>query len=795
MSGSGSRRPPARVVAVAAGVVVLLAAVVVGIWMLRPGVERPAAVARPPAEPLRAERPAEPAGATVPGAAQAVVPRLTRAKHAPPIAPGTTAPTPVDEAVPAPLPREPAPLLPPPDVPPAFRIPEMPRWSQPPVARGGIDGAAVLQQSLFFLGIAHGYRLSEEKTREQLKQAKFFEDWWACIKNLDHWSDGGKWFTNYVAHPLQGSVSGRILLQNDAGAKAITFNQDGYWKSRMQAMGFAFLYGLQFEIGPISEATLGLNPEKEGLEDLVITPAVGTAFLVGEDVVDRYAIQAIEERTANKYAIRLSRMVMNPTRMFANLLRFHKPWHRDDRGLMDMYRLRNELMPPLSPEDERLLAEWYAPRLLFSGSEEYFPCSPLFPLDEADPDWDQRTPDRESAVGTLGPASARAERYRSLDLEAKGRLGTVYYQAYPWLRGGEPRVVIEYWLYYVHNSYRARGGVLPFASDLSHPNDLEHIFVVLKPSPSAAVGSTGFDIETVAANAHDESVPNNVLRVGDGAVPRHISFLVERGSHAGAPDIDEDGLFTPGVDSGRGEVVWGIRDRGQTWAWYPRGAMDRRRGPDVVVARAEGDERPETGERNFTYKLQPVARLSAQLDALALSDAEKEQLFRQHVSWVKRFFGKSDGGSEALVDPRRHEDHGRPGRMLRDVVTAERGVSFGTTNLADEHPIELSGRYSFAARQRYIPRVLVDASAMLALPDRPIFGAELLGAYPIDATTKVIFGGGVLSDPTGTERTQFDAIAGLEFTYGRLRFRACYRTPGPVNDNTIGFRASYVLWK
>jgi hypothetical protein len=62
------------------------------------------------------------------------------------------------------------------------------------------------------------------------------------------------------------------------------------------------LYSLQFELGPISEASLGnsrgtpLYPHPTSYVDLVITPTVGTGWMVGEDLADRHLIVPLERR-------------------------------------------------------------------------------------------------------------------------------------------------------------------------------------------------------------------------------------------------------------------------------------------------------------------------------------------------------------------------------------------------------------------------------------------------------------------------------------------------------------------
>ena len=70
-----------------------------------------------------------------------------------------------------------------------------------------------------------------------------------------------------------------------------------------------------------------------GYVDLVVTPTIGTAWLVGEDAVDRYLIRKIEAKTRNQVVRAIVRTFLNPSRSFANLMRFKPTWYRDNRSL------------------------------------------------------------------------------------------------------------------------------------------------------------------------------------------------------------------------------------------------------------------------------------------------------------------------------------------------------------------------------------------------------------------------------------------------------------------------------
>lgn len=190
---------------------------------------------------------------------------------------------------------------------------------------------SAIGQSLMFLGVQHGYAMTQPKTRRSLR-GPFLRDYFRSVKSLGGWEDGGRFFTNYIAHPMQGSMTGFIYVQNDPRARKQQFGMErAYWMSRMKAMAWTAAWSTQFEIGPISQASIG-NVGLSGKQtwiDMVVTPTIGTGLLITEDAIDRYTRPLIENRFKSKYVRIFSRMLLNPTRNFSNLLRFEKPWKRD----------------------------------------------------------------------------------------------------------------------------------------------------------------------------------------------------------------------------------------------------------------------------------------------------------------------------------------------------------------------------------------------------------------------------------------------------------------------------------
>lgn len=201
--------------------------------------------------------------------------------------------------------------------------------------RPGFDWKHAVAQSMLFLGVQHGFALAtQEKTRRSL-HGKFFKDYGDSLRSLHGWDDGGRFFTNYIAHPMQGSFLGFIQVQNDPKGRGVPIsNSRAYWKSRLKAMTWTAAWSTQFELGPISQASIG-NIGLSGKQtwgDIVITPTLGTALLIGEDALDRYLLRKLERGSKSYAMTAFLRMLFNPTRSIANMARLKYPWHRD-KGL------------------------------------------------------------------------------------------------------------------------------------------------------------------------------------------------------------------------------------------------------------------------------------------------------------------------------------------------------------------------------------------------------------------------------------------------------------------------------
>jgi hypothetical protein len=444
----------------------------------------------------------------------------------------------------------------------------------------------------------------------------------------------------------------------------------------------------------------------------------------------------------------------------------------------------------LADDRARAIAIRFAPRFRFHPDEAYLPVHPLFVLGTADQDGSQGA----GAAQVLGTPADRIRRYLALTLAEKAAKARIFYDVYHDARQGPGRIVVEYWLYFVESRYRTQRGFFPFSLDTSHPNDFEHVFLILAPRAGSFLdsdnSSMGLGIERIIANVHDGRVPNHVTPISAGTrIAERPLVLVELGSHSLAPDVDGDGYVRTNLDVEPRRITWGLRDTGRIWAWRsPDDASLREASASttLIPAGAPGAE----GDR--TYELEPMPSVDAAFRSLALAPAQEELAFRGQVHPFKRVFGKNDGGSPALRRPSSSVDHGDAGRLLNDSVERQRGFSLGFTNTFDSYTLMLGGRLPLATPGRPWPALTADVGVVFPAGG-PVLDAELLASYEIDTQVDLIGGAAWLASSSG-ER-QADWLVGLQLQLGRIRLRGAFRRGGTVNDDQADFRIQYDLWK
>ncbi len=199
----------------------------------------------------------------------------------------------------------------------------------------GVDWGHLFGSSVAFLAVSHSFRYATEATTRRSFHKPFFPNYTAAVANLHGWADGDPFMVNYIGHPMQGAVSSFIWQHDDRAYRTVEFGRNRrYWKAKLRGMAFAYVYSVQFEIGPFSEASIGHIQSyypQVGFVDHVITPTVGMGWAVAEDAIDRLLIQRLEARVANPWVRLAARGTLNPARSFANVMGGNVPWHRDDR--------------------------------------------------------------------------------------------------------------------------------------------------------------------------------------------------------------------------------------------------------------------------------------------------------------------------------------------------------------------------------------------------------------------------------------------------------------------------------
>ena len=203
--------------------------------------------------------------------------------------------------------------------------------------------------------------------------------------------------------------------------------------------------------------------------------------------------------------------------------------------------------------------ELYAPVLEFARGETVFPSA-------------------FDALERLGverglSGAALYDQYLRQDPAARRAQCAIYFR----IRSFPGTWSIEYWLYYPFDI----GGLK------SHLHDPEHVFV--------EVDKLGGVVHRVIGAGHGFLAGNNIYsteRPLAQPIALPIFAMVELNKHATAPDIDRDGVFTPGIDENEyreRSKVWGVRDvigtNNNHLLPYDRGMTLPRREEDFLASR------------------------------------------------------------------------------------------------------------------------------------------------------------------------------------------------------------------
>jgi hypothetical protein len=202
--------------------------------------------------------------------------------------------------------------------------------------REGTRLLAAFADSLKLLLIEHATRIAfQEKTRREL-DGPFWSDYRRSVRMPHQWEDGDAWWVNYIGHPIHGAAAGYVWLDHEPGAPTEIGLNRHYWATRGRAAAWTAVYSLQFEFGPLSEASVGnvgIHADTTGWVDHVVTPAGAFGLIVAEDALDRFFVKWVEARTTNRVVRAALRLAFNPGRTLSNTASGRLPWHRDGRPL------------------------------------------------------------------------------------------------------------------------------------------------------------------------------------------------------------------------------------------------------------------------------------------------------------------------------------------------------------------------------------------------------------------------------------------------------------------------------
>lgn len=175
-------------------------------------------------------------------------------------------------------------------------------------------------------------------------------EWWNRYVNSvegwrwDVWNDNNPFLDQYVGHPMMGSITNYLWIQNDP--KSMTLEQSNtwpYWRRMLRALGFSTFYSFEWKLGPFGEAGIGHNGDhyfadekgrvttnETGWVELVTTPAGGFGWTLAEDALDKHLLPRLEAKSRNPFLL-TAEQFLTPSRGTANILRFRPPWYRDSR--------------------------------------------------------------------------------------------------------------------------------------------------------------------------------------------------------------------------------------------------------------------------------------------------------------------------------------------------------------------------------------------------------------------------------------------------------------------------------
>jgi len=398
---------------------------------------------------------------------------------------------------------------------------------------------------------------------------------------------------------------------------------------------------------------------------------------------------------------------------------------------------------------------------------------PLFPLKDLG---ELRA--TKAAIEQLATPEIRREIYDRLSRPEQLARASLTYRIHPTMVDGSPMIVLEYWCHYVFNTFDFYGAPVEWHAPDNHFNDLERVFFVLerRDAPSEDITSVAaarrmFAIRRIIASAHDGSISANVLDVPrERSLDLPVPILVERGSHAMAPDVNRDGVIESGVDVNESTTfLWGIRDHGETGVNFRPEYTDARAGGVRLCGATDADAGTEDC---MPYTLQRAEPLQDWFLGPALSIDERSRVVGRTPLLV-RWFG--DAEIEDLVVPRDRGDGSVMNRMEFHGAVAESGFAVSAALTPGVPPIAFGIRQAWQTRRQWAPSLIAAFDVMAHTRGYAGAGFSLVGAYPIDVITKIVVGASVNTLQSNGYRVSWDIPVGLELRGGRVRLRSEFR--------------------
>jgi hypothetical protein len=171
--------------------------------------------------------------------------------------------------------------------------------------------------------------LTSSRFHDEL-EGPFLNDWFTSAAALfdSNWDDGNRFQTNYIAHPIGGAIYANNAGTNDPKYAALLPGDPGYGTGVLRSLAFAAAASLMYEIGPLSEASVGNlgmeDPDKQGWVDPVMTPILGAGWMVLEAVVYQQLLRRVKDRAT--YTI--LHIFLNPSRTISNTFNVRHPCPR-----------------------------------------------------------------------------------------------------------------------------------------------------------------------------------------------------------------------------------------------------------------------------------------------------------------------------------------------------------------------------------------------------------------------------------------------------------------------------------